>query len=97
MGARAIYRRAIMRTGTVHRATAETSIDVRVDLDGTGAYTVATGIGFLDQRIPRQQRLAGHRVGLQDIENDARTGIIARRQRTRRPERSSRSRSACGL
>ena len=45
-----------MRTGTVHRATAETSIDVRVDLDGTGAYSVATGIGFLDHMLEQLSR-----------------------------------------
>ena len=46
-----------MRTGTVHRATAETSIDVRVDLDGTGTYTVSTGIGFFDHML---EQLARH-------------------------------------
>ena len=45
-----------MRTGTVHRATAETSIDVRVQLDGTGAYSVATGIGFLDHMLEQLSR-----------------------------------------
>ncbi len=45
-----------MRTGTVHRATAETSIDVRVDLDGTGAYSVSTGIGFLDHMLEQLSR-----------------------------------------
>jgi imidazoleglycerol-phosphate dehydratase len=45
-----------MRTGTVHRATAETSIDVRVDLDGTGAYSVSTGIGFFDHMLEQLSR-----------------------------------------
>ena len=45
-----------MRTGTVHRATAETSIDVRVDLDGTGSYAVSTGIGFLDHMLEQLSR-----------------------------------------
>ena len=45
-----------MRTGTVHRATAETRIDVRVDLDGTGSYSVATGIGFLDHMLEQLSR-----------------------------------------
>ncbi|CAN5263377.1 imidazoleglycerol-phosphate dehydratase HisB [soil metagenome] len=37
-----------MRTAEIHRKTGETSIDVVVNLDGTGVYTVSTGIGFLD-------------------------------------------------
>jgi imidazoleglycerol-phosphate dehydratase len=45
-----------MRTGTVHRATAETSIDVRVDLDGTGAYAISTGIGFFDHMLEQLSR-----------------------------------------
>ena len=45
-----------MRAGTVHRATAETSIDVRVDLDGTGAYTISTGIGFFDHMLEQLSR-----------------------------------------
>jgi imidazoleglycerol-phosphate dehydratase len=45
-----------MRTGTVHRATAETSVDVRVDLDGTGAYNVSTGIGFFDHMLEQLSR-----------------------------------------
>jgi len=39
------------RIGTVKRGTAETKIDIRVNLDGTGAYDVATGIGFLDHMV----------------------------------------------
>ncbi|MBX7482824.1 imidazoleglycerol-phosphate dehydratase HisB [Qipengyuania qiaonensis] len=40
-----------MRTGRIERNTAETSILVEVDLDGTGHYDVATGIGFLDHMV----------------------------------------------
>jgi len=39
------------RIGEVERTTAETSIRVRVDLDGTGIATVATPIGFLDHLL----------------------------------------------
>ena len=46
-----------MRTGTIHRATAETSIDVALDLDGTGRYAISTGIGFLDHML---EQLARH-------------------------------------
>ena len=45
-----------MRTGTVHRSTNETSIDVVVNLDGTGIYTVGTGIGFLDHMLEQLSR-----------------------------------------
>ena len=45
-----------MRTGTVHRSTNETSIDVAVDLDGTGVYSVSTGIGFLDHMLEQLSR-----------------------------------------
>ena len=44
------------RIGTVERNTAETRIAIRVDLDGTGAYDVATGIGFLDHMVEQFSR-----------------------------------------
>ena len=40
-----------MRTGRIARKTAETDILVEVNLDGTGAFDVATGIGFLDHMV----------------------------------------------
>jgi imidazoleglycerol-phosphate dehydratase len=45
-----------MRTAEIHRKTAETSIDVVVNLDGTGIYTVSTGIGFLDHMLEQLSR-----------------------------------------
>jgi len=45
-----------MRTATIARRTSETRIDVSLDLDGTGAYDVATGIGFLDHMIEQLSR-----------------------------------------
>ena len=42
---------------TVTRRTKETAITATVDLDGTGAYEVATGVGFLDHMI---EQLARH-------------------------------------
>ncbi len=45
-----------MRTADIHRGTAETSIDVAVNLDGTGVYTVSTGIGFLDHMLEQLSR-----------------------------------------
>ena len=45
-----------MRTGRIERNTAETQILVEVDLEGTGAYDVATGIGFLDHMVEQFSR-----------------------------------------
>ncbi|CAH0352040.1 MAG: imidazoleglycerol-phosphate dehydratase HisB [Pseudomonadota bacterium] len=45
-----------MRTAEIHRKTGETSIDVVVNLDGTGVYTVSTGIGFLDHMLEQLSR-----------------------------------------
>ena len=40
-----------MRTATVHRQTRETDVKIALNLDGTGAYEVETGIGFLDHML----------------------------------------------
>jgi imidazoleglycerol-phosphate dehydratase len=40
-----------MRTGSIKRATKETQVEVAVDLDGTGASSISTGIGFLDHML----------------------------------------------
>lgn len=45
-----------MRTGRIARKTHETDILVEVNLDGTGAYDVSTGIGFLDHMIEQFSR-----------------------------------------
>lgn len=39
------------RTASVHRATGETDVEVRIDLDGTGAAEVRTGVGFFDHML----------------------------------------------
>jgi imidazoleglycerol-phosphate dehydratase len=39
------------RTGSAERSTAETTIRIRVDLDGTGQATITTPIGFLDHLL----------------------------------------------
>lgn len=45
-----------MRTGSITRTTHETDIQVEVNLDGTGAFDVSTGIGFLDHMIEQFSR-----------------------------------------
>ncbi|MCB2080068.1 MAG: imidazoleglycerol-phosphate dehydratase HisB [Novosphingobium sp.] len=45
-----------MRTASINRDTTETKIAVEVNLDGTGAYDVSTGIGFLDHMIEQFSR-----------------------------------------
>jgi len=45
-----------MRTATIERRTKETQIRAAVNLDGTGEYTVSTGIGFLDHMLEQLSR-----------------------------------------
>jgi imidazoleglycerol-phosphate dehydratase len=40
-----------MRSAAVNRETAETTISLSLDLDGTGKAAIATGIGFLDHML----------------------------------------------
>ncbi|MDE2303855.1 MAG: imidazoleglycerol-phosphate dehydratase HisB [Sphingomonadales bacterium] len=45
-----------MRKARIARKTHETDIEVAVDLDGSGQFDVATGIGFLDHMIEQFSR-----------------------------------------
>jgi imidazoleglycerol-phosphate dehydratase len=47
----------VKRQASIERSTKETKIKAGVDLDGTGAYEIATGIGFLDHML---EQLARH-------------------------------------
>jgi imidazoleglycerol-phosphate dehydratase len=40
-----------MRKATIDRKTTETEISVTVNIDGTGAYEVKSGVGFLDHML----------------------------------------------
>jgi len=45
-----------MRAATLERKTNETEIRVSLNLDGTGQYTVSTGVGFLDHMLEQLSR-----------------------------------------
>jgi imidazoleglycerol-phosphate dehydratase len=47
----------VKRQASIDRSTKETKIKATVDLDGTGAYDIATGVGFLDHML---EQLARH-------------------------------------
>ncbi|MEP7201032.1 MAG: imidazoleglycerol-phosphate dehydratase HisB [Ilumatobacteraceae bacterium] len=47
------------RTGTVHRVTKETSIDLLIELDGSGETDVSTGIPFYDHMLDQLGKHGG--------------------------------------
>jgi imidazoleglycerol-phosphate dehydratase len=53
-----------MRTATISRKTAETEITCTVNLDGTGAYDMTTGIGFFDHMMEQLARHSLIDIGL---------------------------------
>jgi imidazoleglycerol-phosphate dehydratase len=62
------------RTASVRRATKETSIEVTLDVDGTGATEVATGLPFFDHMVSQLGRHGGFDLTVRargDLEVDA--------------------------
>ena len=47
------------RTAVIHRHTTETKIDLRLNVDGQGSYTVTTGIRFFDHMLELWTRHGG--------------------------------------
>ncbi len=47
------------RTADQTRKTGETSVRVRIDLDGTGVTSISTGVGFFDHMLDQLGRHAG--------------------------------------
>ena len=47
------------RESSVVRDTTETSIDLRLNLDGTGVYSIETGVGFFDHMLSHIARHGG--------------------------------------
>jgi imidazoleglycerol-phosphate dehydratase len=69
----------LKRQATIARKTKETQIAATVDLDGSGAFDVKTGIGFLDHML---EQLARH--SMIDITLIA-TGDLGHRSVRQRP------------
>jgi imidazoleglycerol-phosphate dehydratase len=64
----------VSRTASIHRKTGETDVQVDLDLDGTGATTVRTGVPFFDHmlaQLGRHGRVDLTVVAAGDIEVDA--------------------------
>jgi imidazoleglycerol-phosphate dehydratase len=62
------------RVGRVDRTTAESKVLVEVDLDGTGAVEVSTGIGFYDHMLAQLGKHGGFDLRVRtegDLEVDA--------------------------
>jgi len=55
------------RRASRHRATKETTIDVTIDLDGTGATAVSTGIPFYDHMLDQLGRHGGFDLAVQAV------------------------------
>ena len=62
------------RSSVVERNTAETKVRVQLDLDGTGQWDIATGIGFYDHMLAQLAKHAGLDLSIRtdgDLQIDA--------------------------
>ncbi len=62
------------RTATVRRSTKETSVEVTVDLDGSGVTEISTGLPFFDHMVSQLGRHSGFDLSVVargDLEVDA--------------------------
>ena len=62
------------RTATINRQTAETQIELELNLDGTGQSNINTGVGFFDHMLDQLGRHSGFDLVVRaagDIEIDA--------------------------
>ena len=55
------------RRATRRRVTAETDIDISVDLDGRGETTISTGIPFFDHMLDQLGRHGGFDVSIHAV------------------------------
>lgn len=53
------------RTSSVNRKTSETSISVSINVDGTGMFDVATGVGFFDHMVEQLSKHSQIDINLQ--------------------------------
>jgi imidazoleglycerol-phosphate dehydratase len=47
------------RSASIQRSTAETSVDVHLNIDGTGIYNIKTDIGFFDHMLEQLSKHSG--------------------------------------
>ena len=67
VGARTGENGVMARTAHISRQTKETSIEVSIDLDGSGQASISTGIPFYDHMLEQLARHGGFNLNVQAI------------------------------